>query len=77
MTRKSNDAQIVQIACTAGAIDVTAAKQALPKSSATARDDSFDADLKPGAIVRTTASSGTFAFFCKFHPTVQATLVVK
>ncbi len=45
--------------------------------SATARDGSFDVDLKPGATVRTTAASGTFAFFCKFHPTMQATLVVK
>ena len=45
--------------------------------SATARDGSFDVDLKPGATVRMTASSGSFAFFCKFHPTMQATLVVK
>ncbi|MBN8896502.1 MAG: cupredoxin domain-containing protein [Rhodanobacter sp.] len=45
--------------------------------SATARDGSFDVDLKPGASVRTTAKPGTVAFFCKFHPTMQATLVVK
>jgi plastocyanin len=45
--------------------------------SATARDGSFDVDLKPGATARTTASSGSFPFFCKFHPTMQATLVVK
>lgn len=45
--------------------------------SATARDGSFDVDLKPGATVRTTATSGTVAFFCKFHPTMQATLVVR
>ncbi|HEY5264606.1 MAG TPA: cupredoxin domain-containing protein [Steroidobacteraceae bacterium] len=45
--------------------------------SATARDGSFDVDLKPGATARTTVSSGSFAFFCKFHPTMQATLVVK
>ena len=45
--------------------------------SATARDGSFDVDLKPGATVRTTAKTGTVAFFCKFHPTMQATLVVK
>lgn len=45
--------------------------------SATARDGSFDVDLKPGATVRTTAKRGTVAFFCKFHPTMQATLVVK
>lgn len=45
--------------------------------SATARDGSFDVDLKPGATVRTTVKGGTIAFFCKFHPTMQATLVVK
>jgi plastocyanin len=45
--------------------------------SATARDGSFDVDLKPGATARTTARRGTVAFFCKFHPTMQATLVVK
>jgi plastocyanin len=45
--------------------------------SATARDGSFDIDLKPGATARMTATSGSFAFFCKFHPTMQASLVVK
>lgn len=45
--------------------------------SATARDASFDVDFKPGATVRTTAKAGTVAFFCKFHPTMEATLVVK
>lgn len=45
--------------------------------SATARDGSFDVDLKPGATVRTTAKPGTVAFFCKFHPTMQATLRVE
>ena len=45
--------------------------------SATARDGSFDIDLKPGATVRTTVKGGTVTFFCKFHPTMQATLVVK
>lgn len=45
--------------------------------SATARDGSFDIDLKPGASVRMTAKSGSFEFFCKFHPTMLATLVVK
>ncbi|MEO8777986.1 MAG: cupredoxin domain-containing protein [Rhodanobacter sp.] len=45
--------------------------------SATARDGSFDVGLKSGATVRMTAKRGTFAFFCKFHPTMQATLVVK
>ena len=45
--------------------------------SATARDGSFDIDLKPGASMRSTATAGTFALFCKFHPTMTATLVVK
>lgn len=45
--------------------------------TATARDGSFDVDLKPGASARTTARTGTFAVFCKFHPTMQVTLVVK
>lgn len=45
--------------------------------SATARDGSFDVDLKPGATLRTKAKRGTVAFFCKFHPTMQATLVAK
>ncbi len=44
--------------------------------SATARDASFDVDLKAGTTVRTTAVAGTVAFFCKFHPTMQASLVV-
>ncbi len=41
--------------------------------SASARDGSFDVDIKPGARMRTTAKGGTLAFFCKFHPTMQAT----
>lgn len=45
--------------------------------SATARDGSFDIDLKPGATVRTTAKAGSFAFFCKFHPGMTGTLVAK
>lgn len=45
--------------------------------SATARDGSFDVDLKPGATARMTAKAGTFVVFCKFHPTMQANLVVK
>lgn len=45
--------------------------------SATARDGHFDVDLKPGASGRITATAGTLAFFCKFHPTMTATLVVK
>jgi len=53
------------------------ANHGILEHSATARDGSFDVDLKPGASVRTTAKPGTVAFFCKFHPTMQATLVVK
>ena len=45
--------------------------------SATARDGHFDVDLKPGASGRITASAGTLAFFCKFHPTMTGTLLVK
>ncbi|MGH8157453.1 MAG: cupredoxin domain-containing protein [Rhodanobacter sp.] len=45
--------------------------------SATARDGSFDVDLKPGATARITAKAGTFAFFCKFHPGMTGTVVVK
>jgi plastocyanin len=45
--------------------------------SATARDGRFDIDLKPGATVRSTARAGSVVFFCKFHPTMTATLVVK
>ena len=45
--------------------------------SATARDGHFDVDLKPGTSGRITATAGTLAFFCKFHPTMTGTLVVK
>ncbi|HUW52634.1 MAG TPA: cupredoxin domain-containing protein [Rhodanobacter sp.] len=45
--------------------------------SVTARDGRFDIDLKPGASMRTTAVAGTTAFFCKFHPGMTGTLVVK
>jgi plastocyanin len=45
--------------------------------SATARDGRFDIDLKPGTSGRITATAGTLVFFCKFHPTMTATLVVK
>ncbi|OOG59279.1 cupredoxin domain-containing protein [Rhodanobacter sp. C03] len=45
--------------------------------SATARDGHFDVDLKPGTSGRITATAGTFAFFCKFHPTMTGTVVVK
>lgn len=44
--------------------------------SATARDGSFDVDLKPGASGRITVKAGSIAFFCKFHPGMSATLVV-
>ncbi|GGY30555.1 hypothetical protein GCM10008098_25080 [Rhodanobacter panaciterrae] len=45
--------------------------------SATARDGHFDVDLKPGTSGRITATAGTLVFFCKFHPTMTGTLVVK
>jgi plastocyanin len=45
--------------------------------SATARDSHFDVDLKPGASGRITATAGTLEFFCKFHPTMSGTVVVK
>ncbi|MFC5436048.1 cupredoxin domain-containing protein [Rhodanobacter umsongensis] len=45
--------------------------------SATARDGSFDVDLKPGASGRITATAGSVTFFCKFHPTMTATLVIE
>ncbi|WP_426701561.1 cupredoxin domain-containing protein [Rhodanobacter sp. Col0626] len=45
--------------------------------TATARDGRFDVDLKPGGSGRITAGAGTLAFFCKFHPTMSATLVVE
>lgn len=45
--------------------------------SATARDGRFDVDLKPGASGRITATAGTLAFFCKFHPTMTASVVVE
>lgn len=45
--------------------------------TATARDGSFDIDLKSGATVRTTAKIGSFAFYCKFHPGMTGTLVAK
>lgn len=45
--------------------------------SATARDGHFDVDLKPGASGRFTATAGTLEFFCRFHPTMTGTLVVR
>jgi plastocyanin len=45
--------------------------------SATARDKSFDVELKPKAHVRTTLrKAGTFAFACRYHPGMTGTLVV-
>ena len=45
--------------------------------SATARDGHFDVDLKTGTSGRITVTAGTLAFFCKFHPTMTGTIVVK
>ena len=46
--------------------------------SATARDKSFDVELKPKAHVRTTfRHAGTFAFACRYHPGMAGTLVVE
>ncbi|MFC5527762.1 plasmid stabilization protein [Rhodanobacter ginsengisoli] len=45
--------------------------------SATARDGRFDVDLKPGRSVRSIATAGTVVVFCKFHPDMTATLVVR
>ncbi len=45
--------------------------------SATARDGRFDVDMKPGASGRITAVAGTLLFFCKFHPGMSGTVVVK
>ena len=53
------------------------ANHGILEHSATARDGSFDVDLKPGATVRMTAKAGSFVVFCKFHPTMQANLRVK
>ena len=53
------------------------ANHGILEHSATARDGSFDVDLKPGATVRMTAKAGSFVVFCKFHPTMQANLLVK
>jgi plastocyanin len=45
--------------------------------SVTARDGSFDLDLPPGTSRRMIATAGAVTFFCKFHPGMTATLVVK
>ena len=45
--------------------------------TATARDGRFDVLLAPGAKARTVATAGTVDFYCKFHPGMTGTLVVK
>jgi plastocyanin len=45
--------------------------------SATARDKSFDLELKPKAHVRMTLKqAGTVAFYCRYHPGMMGRLVV-
>jgi plastocyanin len=45
--------------------------------SATAKDNSFDVQLKPMAHVRMVLKkAGTFAFFCRYHPGMTGTLIV-
>ncbi len=46
--------------------------------SATAKDKSFDVELKPRAHVRTTfRHAGTFPFACRYHPGMAGTLIVE
>ena len=48
------------------------------RHSATAADHSFDADLLPGARVRTLlARSGRIAFVCRYHPGMRGVLEVQ
>lgn len=45
--------------------------------SATARDKSFDVELKPKAHVRMTLKqAGTVAFYCRYHPGMTGKLAV-
>jgi plastocyanin len=45
--------------------------------SATARDKSFDLQLKPKAHMRLTLTKpGAIAFYCRYHPSMTGTLVV-
>jgi plastocyanin len=45
--------------------------------SATAKDKSFDVELKPKAHMWTTFHrAGTYAFTCRYHPGMSGTLVV-
>jgi plastocyanin len=46
--------------------------------SATARDGSFDVELKPKAHARTTFQRpGTYPFACRYHPGMTGTVVVR
>ncbi len=46
--------------------------------TATAKDGSFNVDLKPGAKASTVLKkAGSFPFVCTFHPNMTGTLVVK
>jgi plastocyanin len=45
--------------------------------SATAKDKTFDAELKPKQHLWTTFhTAGTYPFYCRFHPGMTGTLVV-
>lgn len=45
--------------------------------SATSKDKGFDLELKPKAHVRMVLTkAGTFAFFCRYHPSMMGRLVV-
>ena len=47
------------------------------RHTATARDRSFDVDLPAGPSKRmTVARSGTFAFYCRFHPGMTGQITV-
>src|SRR4051812_35856720 len=46
--------------------------------SATAKDKSFDVELKPGAHARIVLTqAGTVPFICRYHPGMAGTLVVR
>ncbi len=48
------------------------------RHSATATNHSFDADLPPGARVKTVMkSTGSIPFVCRYHPGMRGTLQVK
>jgi plastocyanin len=45
--------------------------------SATAKDRSFDVELKPGArVAMPLKKAGTFDFICRYHPGMKGRLVV-